>query len=53
MDHECGKCVGSIQRSVDSLLNNRINIRALRLQLLKKTISVWFRSQYNSRIPGL
>jgi hypothetical protein len=53
IDHECGEYVGSIQRKVGSLLNSGINIQAFRFQCQKKAISVWLRSKYNSRIPGL
>jgi len=34
-------------------LNSGFNIQALRLQTLNKAIPMWFRSEYNSRIPGL
>ena len=40
IDHECGECLGNIQRDVVTISNRCVNIQALCLQFVVKDISV-------------
>src|SRR5882672_5192134 len=53
MRHECRKRSGYIQRDIAPLSDGGSNIHTMRLQPLKKTLSVCFGCDNDYRIPGL